>query len=225
MNEKENARQLLIYARLFFKHSLKSANKTFSTSYGTASPSRKQKRIDHSEKALRVIDNLRRLPCAYEKMNLLHSSDPRARAGNCTEYAEIAIKHGCEVRIPNIWLAIHDLHKFLVLADTSDLRNFTLNKLGQYEELNFWVCDPWFNIHCKMYLYGQMVTSKSARWKNEGKEIHSASITETAAQWGLRLYSGKIRFTRMTDSNGNPTSDYELHFSRYRPAPESCLIL
>ncbi|MET4692861.1 hypothetical protein [Endozoicomonas lisbonensis] len=225
MNEKDNARELLTYARLFFKDSLKSANKTFSMSYGTASPSRKQLRIDNSEKAFGVINDLRGLSCTHEKLNLLHSADPKKRAGNCTEYAEIAIRRGCEVRIPNIWLAIHDLHKLLVLADTPSLRSLALNEFERYEGLNFWVCDPWFNIYCKMHLYDQMMTSRSARWKNEGKEIHSPRGTETATQWRHRLHSGKIRFTRMTDSNGSPTRDYELYFSRYRPTREGCLIL
>ena len=225
MNEMESARRLLTYARLFFKSSLKSANKTFSMSYGAASPLRKQRRIVHSEKSCKVIGDLRSLSYTHEKLHILHSSAPKERAGNCTEYAEIAIKHGCEMCVQNIWLAIHNLHKFLVLADTPNLSSLKLSEFWGYENRNFWVCDPWFNIHCKMYLYGQMVTSKSAKWKNEGKEIYFDGARETAIQWRHRLYSGKIRFTKMTDSNGSPTDGYKLRFSRYRPPQESCHIL
>ena len=89
-----------------------------------------------------------------------------------------------------------------------------MNDFRQYEDRGFWVCDPWFNIHCKIQFYGSMVISKSTQWENEGKEIYDGDsvISAPATQWSHRLFHNKIQFIQMTDNNGKPTYGYELRF-------------
>ncbi|MET4709994.1 hypothetical protein [Endozoicomonas lisbonensis] len=214
MYEMENARQLLIYTRAFFKESLKSSIKTFSLSYGSASPFRKRRRVYDAEKSSEMICHLREHFDTNELLNVLHVLDPLDRAGNCHEYAMVAIDHGVQARIPNIWLVGQNLHQFLVLADSAGFNDLTVNEFCQYEDSSFWVCDPWFNIHCKMHLYHLMVMGKSTQWEHEGKEIYiDDNNTEPASVWSNRLLLEKMQFIKMTDSEGQPTDNWKTDFS------------
>ena len=205
----DNARKLLNYTRAFFKGSLKSANKTFSLSYGTASSTRKQRRIDNSEKSTELIRHLRSNYDTKQLMYALHALNPMGRAGNCSEYSTVAINYGVETHTPNIWFASQSVHEFLVLADTVSFNDLAVDEFWQFEEKDFWVCDPWFNIHCKMHLYYLMAVSKAAQWEYEGKEIYVCQDTlEPASIWVNRLVWDKTNFVKMTDSAGQPTSNW-----------------
>ncbi|MCW7554782.1 hypothetical protein NX722_19595 [Endozoicomonas gorgoniicola] len=216
MNEMENARLLLDYSRLFFKDSFKTGNKIYSMSYGAAEPSRKLRRKNHSEISSDLIRDFRKTYNRFSVHDFLGSLPREARAGNCGEYVGVALKHGLENKIQNIWLVLHDKHEFLVLAADPGLNAMlTLSEFCQYENYNYWVCDPWFNIHCKMHLYGVMVNLKSTQWEYEGKEIQiDANYNEPATQWCQRLSIGTMVTFRMTDSSGQPTADC-IDFSGY----------
>ena len=209
MYEMDNARQLLIYTRAFFKVSLKSANKTFSLSYGTASTLRKQKRIDYAERSDELTSYLRSLCDTKKMLRILHSLSPLDRTGNCYEYSMVAINHGVETHIPNIWFASQSSHQFLVLADIASFNDLAVHEFRLHENNDFWVCDPWFNIHCKMHLYRLMAEIKSTQWGCEGKEIYiDDNTTEPAFIWVNRLLSEKMHFIKMTDSAGQPTNNW-----------------
>ena len=218
MYEMKNARQLLTYTRAFFKESLKSTNKTFSLSYGTASPARKQRRIYDAERSSELILHLRQHFDTKELVNVLHCLDPLDRAGNCFEYSIVAISYGVVTHVPNIWLASNNEHHFLVLADTASFNDLTVDGFRQYEKDDFWVCDPWFNIHCKMHLYRLMVIAKSTQWEHEGKEVYfDDNNSEPASIWINRLISEKMWFLKMTGSTGQPTDNQKWTLS-YRQA-------
>ena len=210
MNEMENARLLLDYSRLFLKDSFKTSNKIYSMFYGAAELSKKLRRRSHSEISSGLIRDFREKYNRFSIHDFLNSLPREARAGNCGEYAGVALKHGFENKIKNIWLVVHDQHEFLVLAADPGLNaTLTLSEFFQYENYNYWVCDPWFNIHCKMHLYGLMVNLKSAQWEFEGKEIQvGIDNNERATQWCQRLFIGNMVALRMTDSSGQPNADY-----------------
>ena len=213
MHEMENARQLLTYARTFFKGSLKTSNKIFSSSYGVASETRKQRRIACAKKSGYVLSKLREHD-TRKSLHILYSCFPQDRAGNCCEYVDVAINHGVKLQVPNIWSVIHDLHQLLVLANTPGFNISTLSEFKRYEDNDFWVCDPWFNIHCRMHLYGLMIVSKSSQWQHEGKEIYLDNGTaEPASMLYPRLSLEKIEFTQMTDHEGKATNGWEQRLS------------
>ena len=215
MNEMEHAKLLLDHARLFFKGSFKTSNKTYSTSYGTAALSKKLARINCRGVATSIIDHYRVTYDNFDSFQFLTSCPQQGRAGNCLEYFGIALKYGVENKVENIWVADHDLHGFLILAaDPGISATLTLNEFCQYETYNYWVCDPWFNIHCRMHLYGLMVNIKSSQWESEGKEIYKDDYnSERATLWCQRLFIGNMRFRRITDNNGQPTDDLIVFFS------------
>ena len=215
MNEMEHARLLLDYSRLFFKNSFKTANKTYSMSYGTATLPRKMARINYSQVARDLLQHSRTMYNCLDALQLLISCPQQARAGNCDEYVGIALKYGLENRVENIWMADHEMHEFLILAaDPGISDTLALNEFCQYENYDYWVCDPWFNIHCRMHLYGLMANFKSFQWESEGKEIYiDANSTERATLWCQRLFTGNMTFLRMTDSNGQPTAHLTDFFS------------
>ena len=209
MYEMDNARQLLIYTRAFFKGSLKSCNKTFSLSYGTASTLRKRRRISYGEKSDELTGYLRSVCDTKIMLRILHSFSPRHRTGNCYEYSMVAINHGVKTHIPNIWFASQCSHQFLVLADIASFNDLAVDEFRLHENNDFWVCDPWFNIHCKMHLYYLMAVCKTAQWEYEGKEIYVCQdTTEPASIWVNRLLWDKTNFVKMTDSAGQPTSNW-----------------
>ena len=216
MNEMENARLLLDHARLFFKGSFKTANKTYSTSYGTAALSKKVARINYRGVAYDLIDHSRTMYDIIHSLQLLTSCPHLVRSGNCQEYCGIALKYGSENRIENIWMAMHEKHGFLILAaDPGISATLTLNEFCQYENYDYWVCDPWFNIHCRMHLYGLMATLKSAQWESEGKEIYKDNYNnERATLWCQRLFIGNMTFRKMTDNNGQSTVGLSDFFSK-----------
>ena len=216
MNEMEHARFLRDYSRLFFKNSFKTSNKTYSMSYGTAMPSKKLARIHYCGVAINLIDHYRKTYDNFDSFHFLTSCPQQERAGNCHEYCGIALKYGFENSIENIWLANHEMHGFLILAaDPGISATLTLNEFCQYENYNYWVCDPWFNIHCRMHLYGLMANLKSSQWESEGKEIYRDDHnSERATLWCQRLFIDNMTFQRMTDNNGQPTDGLFDFFSR-----------
>ena len=216
MNEMEHARFLRDYSRLFFKKSFKTCNKTYSMSYGTATLPKKVARINGTEVANDLIGYYRDMYDNFDSFLLLTSCPQLARAGNCEEYCGIALKCGFENRIENIWMAEHEKHEFLILAaDPGISATLTLNQFCQYETYNYWVCDPWFNIHCRMHMYGLMANLKSAQWESEGKEIYKDNYnSERATLWCQRLFIGNMTFRRMTDNNGQPTVSLFDFFSK-----------
>ena len=204
-----NAQLMLTYARNFFKGSLKTSNKTFSRYYGSALPPRRLRRINASEKAAGLIPRLRHRQDNIDAVLLLHAMNPEDRAGSCKEYTCVALKFGLDTKIPNIWLVKHELHGFLVLTNESRLPDkLMLSEFEQFKNDEFWVCDAWFNIHCRMDMYAQMVTLQSNYWTLEGKEIYTTeNIHIPANQWCQRLRIGEMEFLRMTDSAGMPTDE------------------
>ena len=207
MNEMTNAQLMLTYARQFFKGSLKTDNKFFSMSYGLASPQRKQKRLDNAGKAVKGITKLRQNH-NIDLLSILSIIPPELRAGNCNEYTLVALQLGIAMKVPNIWLADHEFHVFLVLADESmHYHKSSLRAFDQYENNDFWVCDPWFNIHCKLAMYGSMASLQSNRWSIAGKEIRTGYSQEPANLWCQRLFEGEMTFLIMTDSDGMTTDD------------------
>ena len=211
MKEMENSRLLLEYSRLFFKGSLKTDNKTYSLSYGSASEEKKLVRRANVPRSTKGIEYLRKTFGVNElaKIKSIDFIPQEERAGNCQEYNNAVLEVGYENKIPNMWLIIHQIHSFLVLTTDSGLSDtLALSEFCQYEKYNHWVCDPWFNIHCKMHLYGLMVHSKSSQWESEGKEISSilSGRFERATQWCQRLFTGNMEAIRMTDSGGQPTA-------------------
>ncbi|UYM16459.1 hypothetical protein [Endozoicomonas euniceicola] len=207
MNEMTNSQLLLTHARQFFKGSLKTDNKVFSMSYGLASPQRKQKRLDDVGKANGVIARLRESNNTDEYL-LLRVTPQEERAGNSNEYIVVALQLGIAMEIPYIWLVDHEFHMFLVLADESmHYHKSSLRAFDQYENNDFWVCDPWFNIHCKLAMYGSMASLQSSRWSIAGKEIRTGCSQEPANLWCLRLFEGEMTFLIMTDRDGMTTDD------------------
>ena len=208
MNEMEHARLLLDHARLFFKGSFKTGNKTYSMSYGAAALSKKVARINYCGVARDLTDYYRKTYNTAGSLQLLASCPQLARSGNCLEYCGIALKYGFENRIENIWMAIHEKHSFLILAaDPGISVTLTLNEFCQYENYDYWVCDPWFNIHCRMHLYGMMANLKSAQWEFEGKEIYiDDHNSERATLWCQRLFIDDMTISRLTDNSGQPTA-------------------
>lgn len=208
-----NSHQMMNYARQFFKVSLKTGNKTFSLEYGLASPERKQRRLANVHKAYNAICDLRK-HLNYDACRLLDSYSPEERAGDCHEYTCIALQYGRALKVPNIWLVRHEFHTFLVLANESELKNkLALKEFYQYKDEDIWVCDPWFNIHCKLNMYGPMAIMQSSRWSIAGKEICSGwNMQEPANQWCQKLFDGEMRFLRMTDNSGQATHDCKNFF-------------
>ncbi|MET4696878.1 hypothetical protein V5J35_000067 [Endozoicomonas sp. NE40] len=208
MNEMENAWKLLMYSRTFFKGSLKSGNKVFSPSGGSASPGRRQRRNENSVEANDWISVLSNHCTTRELLDILALASPEGRSGNCFEYSMIAIRNGVDLHIPNIWLVIHHTHQFLVLADIASFNDLEAHEFHQFDSNNFWVCDPWFKIHCRMHLYSLMTSIKSLQWECEGKLIFNSDHTELPTLWSQKLCVGKMRFIRMTDSAGTPTNEW-----------------
>ncbi|UYM18721.1 hypothetical protein [Endozoicomonas euniceicola] len=214
MNEMQNAHLLLTFARDFFRGSLKSSNKTYSNIYGKASASRKQKRIANGGKAGYAIGALRAYGHASQGVKLLLASDQGQRAGNCCEYASIALRQGVDLKIPNIWFARNNLHGFIILAEElpasmllDDFRHCTGN--------SFWVCDPWCNLFCEMHQFPMMIMAKAQKWTMEGKEIYLDNDRSIALGifWAYQLLQTKIFFDRMTDSTGKKTELYKKDFT------------
>ena len=207
MQEMINSKHLLIHSRHFFKESLKAGNKTFSSSYGDASQERKTKRRVNAITANARILFLRKH--TNEKMlEMLHCLVPVYRAGNCHEYALVAIDCGIKLSMPDIWLVVHDKHEFILLANTTIFHRhpISLGDFSKYKNDSYWICDPWFNIHCKMCEYEAMVQFKAAKWEREGKKIGLLELTSIAAkEWSLKLSSGKMEFYKMTTHNGTRT--------------------
>ncbi|MCW7554076.1 hypothetical protein NX722_15915 [Endozoicomonas gorgoniicola] len=175
----------------------------------TASTLRKQRRIYHAERSGELVRYLRQNYDIKRLLHALHSFNSMDRVGNCFEYSIVAINHGVETHIPNIWLASQNLHQFLVLADTASLNDLAVDEFWQHEDNDFWVCDPWFNIYCKMHLYRLMTVIKSTQWEHEGKEIYiDDNNTEPASMWVNRLILRKMQFVKMTDSEGQPTNNW-----------------
>lgn len=210
MNEMENAHLLLIFARDFFRGSLKSSNKTYSKNYGKATSLRKQRRIEDHDKAGYAIGALRAHEHASQKMKSLLATDREQRAGNCNEYATIALRQGVSLKIPNIWFAENDMHTFIMLAE--DLpSSMILNDFQYRVDSNSWVCDPWCNLFCEMHAFPMIIMAKAGKWEMEGKEIYfgNDTIAALATHWAQRLLRTKIYFDRMTDSTGRPTDFYK----------------
>ena len=223
MNEMEKAWLMLNHSRSFFKGSLKTDNKTYSLDYGTASGEKKLKRRANCELAYVGIGCLRKefpekVPAnEFVKHELLRLISRRKRVGNCQEYNNAALMFGYENEIQNIWLISHKEHEFLVLATDPGLSDtLTLSEFCQYKDYNYWVCDPWFNIHCKIDLYGPMVNSKSPQWELEGKErlIRETAFDygEPATRWCQKLFIGNMKAIRMTDSSGQSTDAFKRMF-------------
>lgn len=136
---------------------------------------------------------------------MLYRIIPPDRAGNCQEYAFVAIDYGIKLSMPDIWLVVHDEHVFVLLADTTIFHQnpISLGDFSKYKNDSYWICDPWFNIHCKMCEYAAMVQLKAAKWEREGKKIGSFETTSIAAkEWSLKLSSGEMTFYKMTTHNG-----------------------
>ena len=132
----------------------------------------------------------------------------------------IAIKNGVDLHIPNIWLVIHSIHQFLALADIVSFNDLEAHEFHQFDGNNFWICDPWFNIHCRMHLYSLMTSIKSTQWESEGKLIFNSDHTELPTLWSQKLSVGKMRFIRMTDYVGMPTNEWwEWYIHHYRTGP------
>lgn len=212
-NQMTNSHQMMNYTRHYFKWTLKTGNKTFSLDYGLVSPERKQRRFDNVYKAYNVICDLRTFT-NFDECRLLDSYPPEERAGNCHEYNCIALRLGMSMKVPNIWLARHESHTFLVLANEAELKNkLALKEFGQYKNEDIWVCDPWFNIQCKLDMYGPMAIMQASRWSIAGKEIISGwDMQEPANQWCQRLFDGEMKFLRMTDNSGLATRDCKNFF-------------
>ena len=207
MQEMINSKHLLIYSRHFFKESLKAGNKTFSSSYGEASQERKTKRRINAITADARIVSLRK-QTNQKILEILHSHTPSDRAGNCYEYALVAIDYGVKISMPDIWLVEHSEHVFVLLANTIFFhqRSIPLSDFSKYKNDSYWICDPWFNIHCKMCEYEAMVQFKAGKWEQEGKRIGMLELTSIAAkEWSLKLLSGEIKFYKMTSHNGTRT--------------------
>ncbi|MET4693373.1 hypothetical protein [Endozoicomonas lisbonensis] len=207
-DQKTYSHQMINYARQFFKLSLKTGNKSFSLEYGLASPERKQRRLANEYKAYNVICDLRKYT-TFDACRLLDSYPPQERAGDCHEYSCIALQYGKALEIPNVWLVDHKCHTFLVVANEIELKKkLALKEFDQYKNENIWVCDPWFNIHCELDMYGPMAIIQSSRWSIAGKEICSDwDLQEPANQWCQRLFDGEMKFLRMTDNSGLATHD------------------
>lgn len=207
MQEMINSKHLLIYSRHFFKESLKASNKIFSTSYGDASHERKNKRRSNAIQADAMILSLRK-QTNKKMLKVLHSLTPSDRAGNCHEYAYVAIDYGIKLSMPDIWLVDHDEHVFVLLADTIIFHQqpMPLNDFSKYQNNRYWICDPWLNIHCKMCEYEAMVQLKAGKWEQEGKRIGMMELGSIAAkEWSLKLSSGEMNFYKITTHNGART--------------------
>ena len=207
MQEMINSKHLLIYSRHFFKESLKTSNKFFSTSYGDASHERKNKRGSNAIQASAMVLSFRK-QTNKEMLKILHSLAPSDRAGNCYEYAFVAIDYGIKLSMPDIWLVVHGEHLFVLLANTTIFHEhpIPLSDFSKYKNDSYWICDPWFNIHCKMCEYEAMVQFKAGKWEQEGKRIGMLESTSIAAkEWSLKLSSGEISFYKMTTHNGTRT--------------------
>ena len=207
MQEMINSKHLLIYSRNFFKESLKAGNKTFSTSYGEACQERKIKRNENAIIANERILFLRK-QTNQKILEMLHRLIPEDRVSNCQEYALVAIDYGVKVSMPDIWLVDHGVHEFVLLANTTlfSQHPVPLRDFSKYKNDSYWICDPWFNIHCKMCEYEAMVQFKAGKWEQEGKRIGMLESTSIAAkEWALKLSSGEIKFYKMTSHNGTKT--------------------
>ena len=207
MQEMTNSKHLLIYSRHFFKESLKASNKIFSTSYGDASHERKNKRGSNAIQADARIFSLRK-QTNKKMLEILYSLTPSNRAGNCYEYALVAIDYGVKISMPDIWLVEHSEHLFVLLANTTFFHqcSIPLSDFSKYKNDSYWICDPWFNIHCKMCEYEAMVQFKAGKWEQEGKRIGMLGFTSIAAKdWPLTLSSGEMKFYKMTTHNGTRT--------------------
>ncbi|MCW7554771.1 hypothetical protein NX722_19540 [Endozoicomonas gorgoniicola] len=215
MQEMINSKHLLIYSRNFFKESLKASNKFFSDSYGDASQERKNKRGSNAVQADARILSLRK-QTNQKKLEILHSLTPSDRAGNCEEYALVAIDYGINISMPDIWLVHHSDHAFVLLANTTlfSLHPIPLSDFSRHKNDNYWICDPWFNIHCKMCEYEAMAHFKAGKWEQEGKRIGVPGCTGTAAKdWPLTLSTGSMIFYKMTTHNGIRTTVGKMFYS------------
>lgn len=209
----QNANLLLTFARNFFRGSLKSSNKIYSDAYGHASPLKKQERLESAVKAGYRIASLRKHQHYSERIQLLFASDPRQRAGNCAEYAIVALWQGIQLRIPNIWLAKGCGHSFIVLARELPSK-MTLNDFQYYMDQDFYVCDPWSGLCCEMHLFPVLLMGQATSWEAEGKEIWTEPTqTQQATKWVQQLLIREASFFRMSYSNGNPTDLYDQNFT------------
>ncbi|MCW7554770.1 hypothetical protein NX722_19535 [Endozoicomonas gorgoniicola] len=216
MQEMINSKHLLIYSRNFFKESLKAGNKTFSDSYGNASQERKDKRGRNAAQARARILSFRTQATNQKILEILHSFAPSDRAGNCNEYALVAIDYGVKISIPDIWLVNHSEHVFVLLANTTffHLRSIPLSNFSRHKNNSYWICDPWFNIHCKMCEYEAMAHFKAGKWEQEGKRIGMPGHNNTDAKdWLLKLYSGEMKFYKMTSHDGTRTTAGKIIYS------------
>ena len=208
MQEMINSKHLLIYSRHFFKESLKASNKIFSDSYGDASQERKDKRGRNAIQADGKIYSFRK-KTNKKVLKMLYSFAPSDRAGNCHEYALVAIDYGVKISMPDIWLVEHGEHLFVLLANTTFFhdRSIPLSDFSKHKNDSYWICDPWFNIHCKMCDYEAMTHIKAGKWEQEGKRIGMSGYTSIAAKdWPSTLSSGKMKFYKMTTHSGARTS-------------------
>ncbi|MCW7554772.1 hypothetical protein NX722_19545 [Endozoicomonas gorgoniicola] len=215
MQEMINSKHLLIYSRHFFKESLKTSNKFFFNSYGDASQERKNKRRSNAVQANARILSLRK-QTNQKILKILHSLTPSDRAGNCNEYALVAIDYGVKISMPDIWLVSHREHFFVLLANTTSFyqRSIPLSDFSKYKNDSYWICDPWFNIHCKMCEYEAMAHFKAGKWEQEGKRVVMLGRTSIAAtDWLLKLSSGEMKFYKMTTHKGIRTTFGKMFYS------------
>ena len=215
MQEMINSKHLLIYSRDFFKESLKTSNKFFSNAYGDASQERKNKRGSNAAQADERIISLRK-QTNQKMLKILHSLTPSDRVGNCNEYALVAIDYGIKISMPDIWLVSHREHVFVLLANTTSFyqHSIPLSDFSKYKNDSYWICDPWFNIHCKMCEYEAMAHFKAGKWEQEGKRVVMLGHTSIAAtDWLLKLSSGKMKFYKMTTHKGIRTTFGKMFYS------------
>ena len=204
------ARELSEFARDFFRGSLKTANKVYNLEYGSVSEDDKLRRNSNRQKAVRSHIALCKLP-VLDRIKTLETWEQENRCGNCHEYAQVAANEGIRRKIPNIWLAtlVNGMHCFLVLADTPvQFNTMPITEFKHFEQNDFSVCDPWFNISCKLYLYHSKTFEKACDWNYKGKQITSKLFRtgEPAIQWFHRLVNIKIAFYQITDEKGEAIS-------------------
>ena len=198
--------ELSEFARNFFRGSLKSANKVYSMEYGSVSEDDKLRRNDNRQKAFQLHAALCKHP-VRSRIQTLETWEQEKRCGNCLEYAQVAANEGIKRKIPNISLAtfVNGIHSFLVLADTpAQLDTMSITEFKNFEQNEFFVCDPWFNISCKLYLYHLKTFEKACDWSKKGKQITSKLFQtgEPVIQWFHRLEDSDIAFFQITNEKG-----------------------
>ncbi|MET4695596.1 hypothetical protein [Endozoicomonas lisbonensis] len=202
--------ELSEFAREYFRGTLKTANKVYSLQYGSVAEDDKLRRNSNRQKAFQSHIDLCKHP-VQSRIEILETWEQEKRCGNCLEYAQIAANEGIKRKIPNIWLAsyINGLHVFLVLTDTpAQFDIMPIKDFKNFEQNDFFVCDPWFNISCKLCLYHSKTFEKACDWNSKGKEITSKLFRtgEPAIQWFHRLADSKIEFCQITNEKGEAVS-------------------